>query len=129
MPSFSPQSLQKLNTCHPDLIKLFTEVVKGFDCTIVCGHRGQAEQDAAVAAGNSQTKWPTSKHNTIPSLAVDVMPSPINWEDTERMIYFAGYVKATAEKLGIKIRLGLDWNSDTQIKNETFKDYPHYEIA
>ena len=48
MPSFSQRSLDRLATCHPDLNRLFTEVVKHFDCTVLCGHRGQEEQDKAA---------------------------------------------------------------------------------
>lgn len=42
------------------------------DISITCGHRTQAEQDAAVARGTSRARWPTSKHNKLPSHAVDL---------------------------------------------------------
>ena len=41
MPRFSTRSKSRLNTCDEKLVELFEEVVKGFDCTIIEGHRGQ----------------------------------------------------------------------------------------
>ena len=74
MPLFSQTSKARLSTAHPDLQRLFNEVVKHWDCTIVCGHRGKEEQDKAFAEGKSKVKWPNGRHNKLPSLAVDVMP-------------------------------------------------------
>lgn len=53
MPYYSERSKKRLETCHEDLQKLFNEVIKHFDCTILCGHRGQEEQDKAFAEGMS----------------------------------------------------------------------------
>ena len=69
-----------------------------------------------------------SKHNSFPSLAVDVAPYPINWSDKERFYFFAGYVKATADQMKIKIRWGGDWDGDTKVRDQTFMDLPHYEL-
>lgn len=129
MPQFSQSSASKLATCHPDLIRVFNEVVKGFDCIVLEGHRDKAAQDAAVAAGNSKTPWPTGKHNSTPSNAADVAPAPLDWKDTKRFYYFAGYVIATARSMGVLLRYGGDWNSDTQVKDNNFADLVHFEIA
>lgn len=72
MPRFSIKSRSKLHTCDERLVKLFHEVVKHFDCTIIEGHRGQKAQDAAYNKGNSKLKFPYGKHNKSPSIAVDV---------------------------------------------------------
>lgn len=79
MAKFSSTSQEKLLTCHPDLQKVFKEVIKTFDCTILVGHRDQQAQDKAFAEGKSKKSWPDSKHNTTPSRAVDVAPFPIDW--------------------------------------------------
>ncbi len=132
MPNFSLKSKAKLETCHTDLQRLFNEVVKHFDCTIICGFRGKDEQDKAVAAGNSKTPWPTSKHNKSPSLAVDVMPYPVDWsgskESIERITLFAGFVLGTAKQMGISIRWGHDWNCDTIPDPKGLVDRPHFEL-
>jgi peptidoglycan L-alanyl-D-glutamate endopeptidase CwlK len=133
MAQFSNASMEKLATCHPDLQRLFREVVKHVDCTIICGHRGEAEQNAAVAAGNSKVKWPTGKHNKAPSLAVDVMPCPVDWSGSraniEHLTYFAGIVKGIALTMGISIRWGHDWDRDGKPDDAGFVDRPHYELV
>jgi len=129
MPHFSSSSARKLGQCDDSLQRLFHQVIKGFDCTVLTGHRGQEEQDQAVAEGRSKTPWPSSKHNTRPSLGVDVAPYPIDWEDRDRFHMFAGYVIATAESMGIQIRWGGDWDGDKQTKDNSFDDLVHWEIS
>lgn len=128
MAKLSETSNKRLQTCHPDLQKLFNEVIKHYDCTVICGVRGKEEQDEAVRLGKSKLTFPNSKHNSSPSMAVDVVPFPIDWNDATRFYHFAGFVKAIAISLGIKIRWGGDWNGDHEFKNEKFKDLPHFEL-
>lgn len=129
MPSFGEHSMAALETAHPNLQLLFKEVVKGFDCTVLEGHRTKEAQEEAVRTGRSKVHWPNGKHNQEPSLAVDVAPYPINWNDRERFYYFAGYVKGVAYRMGISIRWGGDWDSDTQVHDQTFFDLPHFELV
>jgi peptidoglycan L-alanyl-D-glutamate endopeptidase CwlK len=131
MPVFSKKSLEKLKTCDPRLQKLFTEVVKHFDCTVVVGIRGKEDQELAFKTGKSKLNWPNSKHNKTPSLAVDVVPflnGGITWDDKE-CTYFAGVVKGIAAMLNINIRWGGDWDQDNDVKDNTFNDLVHFEIA
>lgn len=118
--SFSELSLMRLRTCHEDLQRLFLAVVKKSDCSIICGHRGQEEQDKAYHDGFSKVKWPNGQHNSMPSRAVDVMPYPIDWQDVPRMEAFAEVVKATADELGVKVVWGGDWTD--------FVDRPHWQL-
>lgn len=131
MPHFSASSLERLNTCHPDLQVLFLEVIKEIDITILCGHRGEAEQNKAFADGASHVKWPNSKHNTYPSVAVDVAPWPINWNDRDSFTRLYETVKKKADELGIKIRWGADWNMNGQYweRANWEVDGPHYELV
>lgn len=69
-----------------------------------------------------------SKHNSQPSKAVDVSPYPINWNNKEGFYHFAGFVRATAQQMGIKIRWGGDWNGNFDLKDQNFFDLPHFEI-
>lgn len=128
MNSFSPKSQERLSTCHPDLQRLFNEVIKHYDCTVTCGHRGKEEQDEAVRTGQSKLAWPYSKHNSLPSKAIDVVPFPIDWQDKGRFLHFAGFVLATAKQLNIEIRCGVDFNEDLNFKNDSFFDAPHFEL-
>ncbi len=127
MPQFSKSSLEKLATCHPDLQRLFNEVIKHYDCTILEGHRSDEDQLKAFNAGKSKIKS-GSKHNHSPSLAVDAGPSPIDWINKVKFYHFIGFVKATAIQLGIRIRCGGDWDGDNDLKDQTFFDLPHFEL-
>lgn len=134
MPSFGRTSTDRLSTCHEDLIVLFDEVVKHFDCKITCGHRNKEAQDKAFAEGRSKLRWPQSKHNQGPSMAVDVVPFPIDWHDLKRFYLFGGYVLATARFLydigaiSHLVRWGGDWDLDTEVGDQKFNDLPHFEL-
>jgi hypothetical protein len=129
MPKFGTSSLTQRATLHPDLKRLVDEVIKHVDFSITCGYRNQADQDAAVTKGLSQVKFPNGKHNTLPSKALDVAPYPINWNDTEAFTLLAGVFFGVAAVLGIKLRLGADWDGDFNTLEHSFKDRPHIELA
>ena len=128
MPSFSEQSRANLAECHPDLQRLFNEVVKRFDCSVIEGWRGEEEQNKAFHAGKSKLMFPDSNHNKSPSLAVDVVPYPVDWEDVKRFNLFAGYVLGVAESMGIRLRWGGDWDGDMETTDQSFHDLPHFEL-
>lgn len=135
MPTFSTASQQKLFTCHPELQLLFREVIKYFDCTVIEGFRNEADQNKAFAAGNSKLKWPHGKHNQSPSMAVDVAPYPIDWNNTKRMYWFGGFVLGVAQmlknqgKMVYEVRYGGDWDGDKDINDQTFNDTVHFELV
>jgi hypothetical protein len=129
MPAFGKKSTEKLATCDQRLQDVLNEVVKHFDCSILCGHRGKEEQNEAYHSGRSKLKFPKSKHNGTPSKAVDVAPYPIDWNDINRFHYFAGFVVGIAASKGITLRYGGDWDRDTQLKDNNFNDLPHFEIV
>ena len=106
-------------------------VIEHIDITILCGHRSVEEQAELHSKGMTKldgSPGKMSKHNHSPSLAVDYSPWPVDWRDRERWIAAAYYVKATADQLGIKVRLGADWNGDMRF-SESFFDAPHVEIV
>jgi peptidoglycan L-alanyl-D-glutamate endopeptidase CwlK len=130
-------SAYNLSTCTPGLQRLIGEAIRRaprhLDFAVTCGHRDQADQDAAYRKGTSKKRWPESKHNRLPSRAVDVRPaSPFSAEDWNDRIRFArliGFIEGVALDLGIPIRLGLDFDGDGRTIDETFVDLPHIEEA
>ena len=128
MPRFGSRSKKRLATCDDRLQDLFKEVVKHFDCSVIQGHRGKADQNKAFDEGRSKLRYPDGKHNASPSKAVDVAPYPIDWSDRDRFHYFGGFVLGIASQMGLKIRWGGDWDRDTQVKDNKFDDLPHFEI-
>ncbi len=109
MAALNDISRKRLGSCHADLQRLVEMVAEDFPILVVCGHRGQKEQDAAFAAKASKLKWPHSRHNTEPSEAVDLAPLPLNWNDKKAFKAMAKLVKAAADKLGLEIEWGGDW--------------------
>lgn len=136
MPSFGERSRKNLETCHPLIQDLLNECIKYFDFSVIEGHRTTAEQQKVFAEGKSTLDGVNkkSRHQTLPSEAVDVMPWPPElhgkniWDDMERWCQFIGKVQGIALMMGISIRVGLDWNNDGSIKDHKFVDAPHIEL-
>lgn len=129
MPSFSNRSQARLDSCDARLVRVFGKVIGHFDCTVLCGHRGPEEQERAFREGRSKARWGQSLHNSKPSLAADVAPWPIDWNDRERFHYFAGFVLGVAAGMDIPLRSGADWDRDTEVRDNRFDDLPHFEIV
>lgn len=120
MPSFGKTSKKRLATVDPRLQKILNEVIKIYDFTILCGHRTEAEQNEAYSSKKSQLKWPNSKHNTMPSIAVDIAPWPIDWNNIQQFKDLAKIIIEEAKKIDVELIWGGTW--------ETLKDYPHFEL-
>lgn len=118
--SLSQKSRDKLNTCDEQLVKLVREMAKEMDLVVLCGFRGEKEQTEAFNKGNSKLQFPNSKHNKLPSLAVDIAPSPIDWNNLGMFLKMVQLAKVKAKELNINIRCGADFTS--------LKDYPHVEL-
>tara|TARA_Y100000296_G_scaffold57215_1_gene65625 strand:- start:207 stop:641 length:435 start_codon:yes stop_codon:yes gene_type:complete len=142
MPKFGTRSKEQLETCHPDLITLFTAVIEEVDCSVICGHRNEVDQEKAFDSGNSKVHYPDGKHNSDPSTAVDVYPYPIDFDDLPRFYWFGGWVLAKAEilrnvgEITNKIRWGGNWKGldngkidfSYNRRKDVLDDLPHYEI-
>lgn len=154
MPILSPRSKDKLSTCCQELQDVVNLAIQSYDFSVVCGHRTKEDQDAAFAAKVSKAKWPESKHNYLPSKAVDLYPWSAQYgsltEDqlvlsrivarsgcsqqrarayvVEEYCQLAGVMKACATQLGIKLRWGGDWDSDGDRLDQKFDDLAHFEV-
>lgn len=126
MPEFSQISKQKLATCHPDIQKVWNEVIKERACLVICGARTLEEQKKAFAGGFSKIDGVTklSEHQVSKekplSTAIDSLPLPLNWNDEKGHRAFARFVLDKAKGLGVKLEWGGDW--------KTFKDLPHFQL-
>ncbi|MBP3142233.1 M15 family peptidase [Aliivibrio fischeri] len=128
MNKFSQQSATRLASCHPQLQAVFTKVLEVCDCSILCGHRTEQEQNA-LPNSNTQVRFPNSKHNSVPSKAVDATPYPYDEDDRERFSYFAGIVIGVGASMGVAIRWGGDWDRDNELKDNGFDDLMHFELV
>ena len=128
MPRFGKTSKKRLSTCDSRLQKLFNEVIKHVDCSILEGHREKDRQNKLYEEGKTKVKYPNGRHNRQPSSAVDVTPYPVDWKDRERQTLFAGFVIGVASQMGINLRWGGDWDQDFQVVDNRFDDFPHFEL-
>lgn len=147
MPKFGKKSLERLGTCEKDLQRLMNEVIKRVDVTVLYGHRTREEQfelfrqgrdlvdgwwkvtDPKKVVTNFDGKVKKSKHNYLPAKAIDIAPYPIDWKNLNRFKDMAKIVIEEADKLGIKIIWGADWDMDGDIAEHKLQDYPHFELA
>ena len=131
MPKFGKKSIEQRAMLCKDLRTLVDEVIKVYDFSIICSHRGQEEQERAFNNGTSKAHFGQSAHNYFPSFATDVWPYPVpykqvkgvkqiddNSPEWEKMICT---FKNAAKRLGIKITCGIDFKN--------FRDCPHIEIS
>ena len=137
MPNFGQKSKDKLSTCHPDIQKVLNEAIKRYDFTVLYGNRTIEEQFELFKKGrtlkdgqwvktgstvtNLDGKTKKSMHNYSPSLAVDIAPYPIDWDNLERFKEMAKVVLQCAKELGIELTWGGSWKS--------FPDFPHFQLG
>lgn len=143
---FGKRSLEKLNTCHEDLIKIMKVSIERsiIDFGITEGHRSLERQKKLYDEGKSRIDGISSKgkHNYSPSLAADIYVYHPSLQtrrkiayDKVHLAYLAGVIQSTAEELYKKgevnhaIRWGANWDSDGVIyRDQSFDDYPHFEL-
>ena len=149
--TYSANSQKAFDSCSPKLqqVLLYIKDVLEIDHSVLCGHRGEDEQNALFFASPPRThvKWPDSKHNPFPSEAVDVVPyvripnrfGGIHWHDKDKnirdmyyreMVRFATIFQIVAlVKFDLKTRWGGDWDKDWSLMDNKFNDYPHHELV
>jgi len=139
MHKYGRTSQKRLNTCHVDIITIWTELSRWVNTSVLCGHRDEIKQNQAFKSKNSQLKWPNSKHNAYPSKAIDSGPyvieiKNVDYDDYKAFAKFAGYVDLIAmqlyqaKKITHLIRWGGDWDMDGRTVDQTFNDLPHFEL-
>ena len=132
--AWGQSSLANLGTAHPLLQTLGHRVIKRADLPrdlrVLFGHRNKADQDKAFASGASKLRWPNSKHNSTPALAVDIVPlegGQVSW-DWAHYHQIAPIIKDEWAKMqaeGLTGAAVLTWGGDWR----SFKDGPHWELS
>lgn len=155
---YSPASKAKFDTLCPELQDTMSTVLAWWDHTIFFGFRGQADQEKALADGFTTKPFGASKHNRMPSDAVDAGPfypevpaGGIDWrtdkelmiaarngdwaafkailENIKRWYSFSAFVRGVGAAKGYRIRSGCDWNNDQRFNDHSLIDLPHNEIV
>lgn len=143
MAEFSSKSKEKLETCHADIQKILNTLIKSYDFSVLEGTRTKATQMKYFREGKSKLDGirKKSKHQSRPSMAVDIMPWAKNTNafsgnelDNRRFYTMMGMVKAISidllskGEITHKVRFGLDWDGDDTYRDQTFHDLPHFEL-
>ena len=128
MPEFSDKSRSIIHTCDRRWDLILGDVIQVYDCTVIEGFRSDERQDELFRQGKSKLQAGESKHNQDPSLAVDVCPYPIDWDNPRRFFLLAGFMFMAAKGRNVKIRWGGDWDGDWIHTDQSFHDLPHFEI-
>ena len=125
MPRFGKRSKERLKGVDHRLIMILDELIKIMDVTIIEGLRSAKRQEQLLKKGATKVKY--SKH--MEGKAVDLAPYPIDWEDRDTFHYMAGMVRGIGHLLNIKVRVGADWDSDGNTKDNSFDDLVHIELV
>lgn len=138
MPTFSKRSEENLAGVHPDLVRVLRRAITKFDFMVICGVRTDAEQKALYAQGRTKpgpkVTWTlNSRHKINPKTgfghAVDVVPYPVDWNDTKRFDEMAKVILTAAHDEGVSLRWGADWDRDGKPRERGEADSPHFELA
>jgi peptidoglycan L-alanyl-D-glutamate endopeptidase CwlK len=139
MPRLGMRSQDQLRTLDERLQKLLIISIQYIDFSIVEGLRTLERQKELFKTGKSKTM--DSKHLINPktgkSDAVDIAPYPypdLKNPDPKvvemelRQVYFLiGVIKGIALRENTPIRIGADWNSNNDIRDDAFQDAWHIE--
>lgn len=128
---FGNNSLEELSTADSRLQKIASVAIQVIDHSVIKGHRGKEEQNAAFDSGNSKLRWPDGKHNGLPSRALDIQVYPRPESDQalrESQLYLLGIYRGIGLQMGIRLRTGADWDRDGEITDNSFDDFFHVEI-
>ena len=121
---FGKKSKERLKGVDARLVSVLNELIKIMDVTIIEGVRSSERHEELLKQGLSKVKY--SKH--MEGKAVDLAPYPIDWDDLERFYYMGGMIRGIGKELGINVRWGGDWDSDGNIRDQSFNDLVHVEI-
>lgn len=129
---FGHKSREVFATLDPRLQRVVKELLCYVDVSLIQGHRGKAEQNALYVQSKTKVKWPRSKHNRLPSLAVDVQPFPLPQDENDlraALGYIAGLAMRIADEEDVQLRWGGDWNMNGDVTDNGFDDLWHLEIV
>lgn len=129
------QSRVYLRTAHPEWRTIITQVYPLHPLRIICSHRGEDEQNRLFDEGRSKLRYPKSKHNSWPSMALDIVPVPLPFEwgaksckDIVHFYQLIAVITYEARENGHNIRSGSDWNQDGDFHDNSFDDLVHMEL-
>lgn len=91
MPQFGKTSKERLETCHPVLWSLCSNIVRDYDITVLADGGWRSPEKQLQLYDLGRTKVMKSKHNHMHdgrpwSLAVDIAPYPVDFGKTPKEV-------------------------------------------
>lgn len=158
MPSFGTSSQKRLNTCESDIQIICDEAIKIIDFSIITGHRTEEKQNALYPKytkllwpDGKHNSFPSRAIDIAPYISpygaifgskaqlLDIQDKLLN-EGKSRSLKqindfvlksyarLIGHIEAIAAIKGIDIRVGIDWDGDFNMLDQTFHDLGHWEL-
>ena len=130
----SDRSLQRMKDVNPKLINLALLAIKrtpvDFGIAWMGGLRTSEEQNQLFKDGYSKCDGylKMSKHQSGDAIDLNVFVGNKMIDNKEMLCVVAGVMFSCASELNIKLRWGLDWDSDGDIRDNVFNDMYHFEL-
>ena len=127
------RSEERLVGVNPALVAVVRRAIElsTVDFTVLEGKRTLERQQELFDQGRTKpgkiVTW-TMKSKHLDGDAVDLVPFPVDWEDTKKFDAIAKAMFAAAAELGVKLRWGADWDMDGKPREKGEYDSPHFEI-
>lgn len=132
------RSRQHLEGVHPKLVAVIERAleISTQDFMVICGVRTKAQQQALYDQGRKTpgpiVTW-TLNSRHLPAKdgfghAVDIVPSPVDWNDLKKFDAIADAMLTSAKELKLNLRWGADWDGDGKRRERGETDSPHFEF-
>lgn len=132
------RSRQNLEGVHPKLVAVIERAleISKQDFMVICGVRTKAQQQALYDQGRKTpgpiVTW-TLNSRHLPAKdgfghAVDIVPSPVDWNDLKKFDAIADAMMTAAKELKLNLRWGADWDADGKRRERGEGDNPHFEF-
>ena len=144
------QGEEKLSELDTDLATVIRRYGERWPIIVLETHRSKARQEALLLLKKSKVKW--SNHNYLPARAVDSAPLPLDWDmpwaephsgrwnrlshtfidaihNYARWMRHIGRLEGLAHAAGVATRSGSDWDNDSDLGDESWRDLAHLEKA
>lgn len=132
--TLSQRSLDKLQGVNPRLVSVVKRAIEltTQDFMVLEGLRTKERQaelyaQGRTAPGNIVTWTMQSRH--IDGDAVDLVPYPLDWNDTGKFDAISRAMFKAAGELNVAIRWGADWNDNGKPREKGESDSPHFELT
>lgn len=129
--SLTPRDLQRLEGVNADLVRVVKIAADMVPLMVIEGLRTRERHAELYAIGRTKPGKPVtwtlnSKH--CEGLAVDLAPIPLDWTDRKAFLAVAGAMFAGAQRIGVTLRWGGDWDGDGIYGERGESDLPHFEL-